>query len=141
MGDQFASVRLLYTVPDLFNLPSLDVQILVDSVADDPVARAVQHLGQGVKLALLFRGNTDGKNTLCHAVLLRGAGVIICNLPCLEGVCKGINEMDPQRTARRTSPMKQELSTVAIDLAKKIFHLVGADSTGQILWRKRLTRN
>jgi transposase len=37
--------------------------------------------------------------------------------------------------------MKQELSTVAIDLAKKIFHLVGADSTGKILWRKRLTRN
>jgi len=37
--------------------------------------------------------------------------------------------------------MKQELSTVAIDLAKKIFHLVGADRTGKILWRKRLTRN
>jgi hypothetical protein len=37
--------------------------------------------------------------------------------------------------------MKQELSTVAIDLAKKIFHLVGADTTGKILWRKRLTRN
>jgi len=37
--------------------------------------------------------------------------------------------------------MKQELSTVAIDLAKKIFHLVGADSTGKIVWRKRLTRN
>jgi transposase len=37
--------------------------------------------------------------------------------------------------------MKQELSTVAIDLAKKIFHLVGADRTGKMLWRKRLTRN
>jgi transposase len=37
--------------------------------------------------------------------------------------------------------MKQELSTVAIDLAKKVFHLVGADTTGKILWRKRLTRN
>jgi transposase len=37
--------------------------------------------------------------------------------------------------------MKQELSTVAIDLAKKIFHLVGADTTGKILWRKRLTRH
>jgi hypothetical protein len=37
--------------------------------------------------------------------------------------------------------MKQELSTVTIDLAKKIFHLVGADSTGKILWRKRLTRH
>jgi hypothetical protein len=65
----------------------------------------------------------------------------------------GINEMDPllcgsavishnavrktdeQRTARRTSPMKHELSLVAIDLAKKVFHLVGADTTGTILWR------
>jgi transposase len=37
--------------------------------------------------------------------------------------------------------MKQELSTVAIDLGKKVFHLVGSDATGQILWRKRLTRN
>jgi transposase len=37
--------------------------------------------------------------------------------------------------------MKQELSVVAIDLAKKIFHLVGADTTGKILWRKRLTRH
>ena len=37
--------------------------------------------------------------------------------------------------------MQQELSLVAIDLAKKIFHLVGADTTGKILWRKRLTRH
>ena len=37
--------------------------------------------------------------------------------------------------------MKQELSLVAIDLAKKIFHLVGSDTTGKILWRKRLTRH
>jgi transposase len=37
--------------------------------------------------------------------------------------------------------MKQELSTVGIDLAKKIFHLVGTDTTGKIVWRKRLTRH
>ena len=37
--------------------------------------------------------------------------------------------------------MQQELNTVAIDLAKKVFHLVGSDSTGNILWRKRLTRD
>src|SRR5215207_6973907 len=37
--------------------------------------------------------------------------------------------------------MTQQLSTVAIDLAKKVFHLVGADATGKILWRKRLTRH
>src|SRR5215475_5879892 len=37
--------------------------------------------------------------------------------------------------------MTQQLSTFAIDLAKKVFHLVGADTTGKILWRKRLTRH
>jgi transposase len=37
--------------------------------------------------------------------------------------------------------MKQELNTVAVDLAKKVFHLVGSDTTGKILWRKRLSRN
>jgi transposase len=37
--------------------------------------------------------------------------------------------------------MKQELCTVAIDLAQKVLHLVGADTTGKMLWRKRLTRN
>jgi transposase len=37
--------------------------------------------------------------------------------------------------------VKQALSTGAIDLAKKIVHLVGADSTGKTLWRKRLTHN
>ena len=35
--------------------------------------------------------------------------------------------------------MKQELSTVTIDLAKKVFHLVGADTTGKILVNIRLT--
>ena len=37
--------------------------------------------------------------------------------------------------------MKQELNTVAVDLAKKVFHLVGSDTTGKILWRKRLSRH
>jgi transposase len=36
--------------------------------------------------------------------------------------------------------MKQNVYTVGIDLAKKIFHLVGTDTTGKIVWRKRLTR-
>jgi len=36
--------------------------------------------------------------------------------------------------------MQQQVNTVAIDLAKKVFHLVGTDTTGKILWRKRLTR-
>ena len=37
--------------------------------------------------------------------------------------------------------MQHELRTVAIDLAKKVFHLVGTDTLGKILWRKRLTRH
>src|ERR687892_2896690 len=37
--------------------------------------------------------------------------------------------------------MTQQLHTVAIDLAKKVLHVVGADTTGKILWRKRLTRH
>ena len=36
--------------------------------------------------------------------------------------------------------MKHNITTVGIDLAKKIFHLVGIDTTGKIVWRKRLTR-
>jgi len=37
--------------------------------------------------------------------------------------------------------MAQQLRTVAIDLAKKVLHLVGADAAGEILWRTRLTRH
>src|SRR5919106_2138900 len=37
--------------------------------------------------------------------------------------------------------MQHNVSTVGIDLAKKIFHLVGTDTTGKIVWRKRLTRH
>jgi transposase len=37
--------------------------------------------------------------------------------------------------------MKQNVYTVGIDLAKKLFHLVGTDTTGKIVWRKRLTRH
>jgi len=37
--------------------------------------------------------------------------------------------------------MKQNVCTVGIDLAKKIFHLVGTDITGKSVWRKRLTRH
>jgi transposase len=37
--------------------------------------------------------------------------------------------------------MKQNVYTVGIDLAKKLFHLVGADTTGKMVWRKRLTRH
>ena len=35
--------------------------------------------------------------------------------------------------------MKQNVCTIGIDLAKKIFPLVGTDITGKMVWRKRLT--
>ena len=37
--------------------------------------------------------------------------------------------------------MKHNVCTVGIDLAKTIFHLVGTDTTGKLVWRKRLTRH
>jgi transposase len=37
--------------------------------------------------------------------------------------------------------MTPQLNTVALDLAKNVCHLVGADTTGNMLWRKRLTRH
>ena len=37
--------------------------------------------------------------------------------------------------------MKHHVNTVGIDLAKKIFHLVGTDTMGKIVGRKRLTRH
>ena len=37
--------------------------------------------------------------------------------------------------------MPQHLSIVGIDLAKRIFHLVGMDDTGHVVLRKRLTRD
>jgi hypothetical protein len=38
------------------------------------------------------------------------------------------------------SSMKQDLSVVGIDSAKRIFHLVGMDERGKIILRKRLVR-
>jgi hypothetical protein len=37
--------------------------------------------------------------------------------------------------------MKQNASVLGIDLAKRIFHLVGMDDTGQVVLRKCLTRD
>src|SRR5262245_26631428 len=37
--------------------------------------------------------------------------------------------------------MKPNVSTVGIDLAQKICPLVGTDTTGKMVWRKRLTRH
>jgi transposase len=37
--------------------------------------------------------------------------------------------------------MQQNVYNVGIDLAKNIFPLLGTDTTGKIVWRKRLTRH
>jgi hypothetical protein len=42
---------------------------------------------------------------------------------------------------QETSPMKQEMSVLGIDIAKRVFHAVGMDDTGKIVCRKRLARH
>ena len=37
--------------------------------------------------------------------------------------------------------MKQEMSVLGIDIAKRVFHAVGMDDTGKIVFRKRLSRH
>jgi hypothetical protein len=37
--------------------------------------------------------------------------------------------------------MKPHISVLGIDLAKRVFHVVGMDERGQIILRKRLSRN
>jgi len=37
--------------------------------------------------------------------------------------------------------MKQEISVLGIDIATRVFHAVGMDATGKIVWRKRLSRH
>jgi transposase len=45
--------------------------------------------------------------------------------------------MQPQKT----SPMKPHRSVLRIDIAKRLFHVVGMNERGQIVLRKRLARN
>src|SRR5215470_18175250 len=42
---------------------------------------------------------------------------------------------------QETSPMKQEMSVLGIDIAKRVFHAVGMDEKGKIVFRKRLSRH
>jgi transposase len=37
--------------------------------------------------------------------------------------------------------MKQEMSVVGIDIAKRVFHAIGMDNTGKIVFRNRLSRH
>ena len=37
--------------------------------------------------------------------------------------------------------MKPEMNVLGIDIAKRVFHVVGMDDTGKIVFRKRLSRH
>ncbi len=37
--------------------------------------------------------------------------------------------------------MKQEMNVLGIDIAKRVFHAIGMDNTGTIVFRKRLSRH
>jgi transposase len=37
--------------------------------------------------------------------------------------------------------MKQEISVLGIDIAKRVFHAVGMDNRGTVVYRKRLSRH
>src|SRR5256886_2600183 len=52
-----------------------------------------------------------------------------------------ISESDKTMSLQETSPMKQEMSVLGIDIAKRLFHAVGMDERGKIVWRKRLSRH
>jgi transposase len=42
---------------------------------------------------------------------------------------------------QEASPMKQEMTVLGIDMAKRVFHAAGMDDTGKIVFRKRLSRH
>jgi transposase len=42
---------------------------------------------------------------------------------------------------QEASPMKHEMHVLGIDIAKRLFHAVGMDDTGKIVFRKRLSRH
>jgi transposase len=42
---------------------------------------------------------------------------------------------------QEASPMQQEMSVLGIDIAKRVFHAIGMDNTGKIVFRKRLSRH
>src|SRR6266699_5073286 len=52
-----------------------------------------------------------------------------------------ISESDKTMSPQEPSPMKQEMSILGIDIAKRLFHAVGMDERGKIVWRKRLSRH
>src|SRR5919201_4923704 len=47
----------------------------------------------------------------------------------------------PTISPQETSSMKPEMSVLGIDIAKRLFHAVGMDERGKIVFRKRLSRH
>src|SRR5215468_10180407 len=52
-----------------------------------------------------------------------------------------LSESDVTISPQETSPMKPEMSVLGIDIAKRVFHAVGMDERGKIVFRKRLSRH
>ena len=52
-----------------------------------------------------------------------------------------ISESDATMSPQKASPMKPAMSVLGIDIAKRVFHVVGTDERGTIVWRKRLSRH
>src|SRR5215475_4744773 len=42
---------------------------------------------------------------------------------------------------QEASPMKHEMHVLGIDIAKRVFHAVGMDDRGNVVYRKRLSRH
>src|SRR5262252_1558365 len=52
-----------------------------------------------------------------------------------------LSESDATISLQETSPMKPEMSVLGIDIAKRLFHAIGMDERGTIVFRKRLSRH
>src|SRR5215475_266297 len=52
-----------------------------------------------------------------------------------------LSEPDATISLQETSPMKPEMSVLGIDIAKRLFHAIGMDERGTIVFRKRLSRH
>jgi transposase len=52
-----------------------------------------------------------------------------------------ISESDETMLPQETSPMKQAMSGLGIDIAKRVLHAVGMDERGKSVFRKRLSRH
>src|SRR5215813_4935856 len=50
---------------------------------------------------------------------------------------RAVNSGSPQEA----SPMKHVMHVLGIDIAKRVFHAVGMDDRGNVVYRKRLSRH